>query len=154
MLVLMLAALSCGRGPQPLQPGPQAEPPASQQTPPSSDPQPSQPSLTPFFVYGSVRDTHLNGLAGVPVEVVDGPMSGTSVVTDGHGFFKFASVFEEATQFRASKPGYTTATVTAPRPTIRTVGGPQTMVTIELPLPEPALDITGPYTFTVGNAPA
>ena len=117
-----------------------------------SSPDPAPP-ITSFSVSGSVRDTHLNGLADVPVEIVDGPMIGTVVRTDEHGLFGFRDAFVEEATLRATKAGYLTTTARVSRPTTRTVGGPQTLVNIELPSPEAAIDISGAYTFTVGNSP-
>jgi hypothetical protein len=94
-------------------------------------------------------------LSDVPVEIIDGPMSGTVVRTDVRGHFRFVDAFTEEATLRATKAGYLTATATATRPAHPNfVGGPQTLVTLELPSPEPSIDIAGTYTFTVGNNPA
>ena len=66
----------------------------------------------------------------------------------------FPEAFAEEATLRATKAGYLTATARALRPATRTVGGPRTIVTIKLPSPEPSIDISGTYTFTVGNSPA
>jgi len=155
ILALALAGVAACSGPKlPVQPSP--SPSTAPQPARSSDltpPIPAEP-ITSFTVWGSVRDTFFNGLADVPVEIIDGPMSGTVVRTGPSGQFKFPDPFPEEATLRATKDGYVTATARAPRPTTRTVGGPQTLVTIELPSPEPSLDISGNYTFTVGNEPA
>jgi hypothetical protein len=146
ILVLLLAAASCSDARQPVQP-----------TSFSSGPVSSNPasSVTSFAVSGAVRDTHLNGLSDAAVEIVDGPMSGRLIRTDVHGFFRFPEAFTDETTLRATKAGYETATVRVLKPTnANVVGGPQTLVTIELPSPEPSIDISGMYTFTVGNSPA
>jgi hypothetical protein len=81
-------------------------------------------------------------------------MAGTVVRTDAHGLFRFPDTFVEEATLRATKAGYLTATARVSRPTTtRTVGGPQTLVSIELPSPEAPIDISGAYTFTVGNSP-
>jgi len=144
VFVLALTAASCSDANLPVQPTPSVAPSSSN---PAS-------TITSFAVWGAVRDTHLNGLSDVPVEIVDGPMSGTVVRTDVHGQFRFPDAFAEEATLRATKAGYLTATARALRPATRTVGGPQTIVTIELPSPEPSIDISGTYTFTVGNSPA
>jgi hypothetical protein len=144
VVVLALAAMSCSDARLPLQPTDTATP---------SSPTPA-PLSTSFAVSGAVRDTHLNGLSDVPVEIIDGRMSGTVVRTDEHGHFKFPEAFAEDATLRATKAGYLTATARALRPPIAIVGGPQTIVTIELPSPEGSIDISGTYTFTVSNSPA
>src|SRR6187549_2991503 len=122
VFALALVMASCNDARQPIQP--------SSSVGPSS----FNPSFS-FAVSGSVRDTFLNGLSDVPVEIIDGPMSGTVVRTDSHGQFRFPDPFPDEATLRATKDGYLTATARAPRPTTRTVGGPQTLVTIELPWP-------------------
>jgi hypothetical protein len=141
VFVFALAAASCGDGRQPVQP--------------SSSVAASSNSTFPFSVSGAVRDTHLNGLSDVPVEIVDGPMSGTVVRTDVRGLFRFPDAFTEEATLRATKAGFLTGTARVARPPHSDfVGGPQTIVTIELPSPGPSIDISGTYTFTVGNTPA
>ena len=145
VVVLALAATSCSDARLPVQPTDTGAPSSSNPAPP----------ITSFAVSGAVRDTHLNGLSDVPVEIIDGRMSGTVVRTDVHGHFSFPEAFAEEATLRATKAGYLSATARALRPPpIPTVGGPQTIVTIELPSPEPSIDISGTYTFTVGNSPA
>jgi hypothetical protein len=143
LVLAALAAVSCNDARLPVQPSNSAAPSSSN---------PASP-ITSFAVVGSVRDTHLNGLSDVAVEIIDGPMSGTVVRTDEHGGFRFPDAFAEEATLRATKAGYLTATAMALRPATRTVGGPQTLLTIELPSPEPSIDISGTYTFTVGNDP-
>ena len=133
-LALALVVASCSDAHSPVQP--------------TGSPAPSSSNLaspiTTFAVSGSVRDTHLNGLADVPVEIVDGPMIGTVARTDAHGIFSFPDVFAEEATLRATKAGYLTATARVSRPATRTVGGPQTLVSIELPSPEAPSIFPGP----------
>ena len=112
VLMLALVAASCGDARRPVEPTLSFSP---------SSPNPASP-VTSFAVSGAVRDTHLNGLSDVPVEIVDGPMSGTVVRTDVHGLFRFPEAFAEEATLRATKAGYLTATARALRPAIPTVG--------------------------------
>jgi hypothetical protein len=156
VLLLALVAASCSGAKLPVQPSssPSTTPSAASTAPSPPPPTSNLEPITSFAVSGSVRDTHLNGLADAAVEIVDGPMSGTVVRTGPQGQFKFPDAFTEEATLRATQAGYLTATARVLRPTIRTVGGPQTLVTLELPSPEPSPDISGNYTFTVINSPA
>ena len=138
ILALALAGVAACSGPKlPVQPSPSpSTAPLPARSSDLTPPIPAEP-ITSFTVWGSVRDTFFNGLADVPVEIIDGPMSCTVVRTGPSGQFKFPDPFPEEATLRATKDGYVTATARAPRPTTRTVGGPQTLVTIELPSPEP-----------------
>ena len=59
---------------------------------------------------GSVRDTGHRLLPGVTIEVIDGPSAGTSVVSGSAGQFSITGLFDDATQFRASKEGFIAST--------------------------------------------
>jgi hypothetical protein len=135
--VLCIAAVSCRDTGLPIQPT-------------SSGAHPNPSPVASFAVSGDVRDTHLNGLPDAEVEIVDGPMSGTIVRTDVHGQFRFPDPFAEEATLRATMAGYLTATARVLRPMTGVAGRPHTMVTIELASPEPSIDISGTYTFTVG----
>src|SRR5438132_2203208 len=129
--VVALAAAACSDASLPVQPSPSVA---------SASSNPAFP-IGSFVVSGSVRDTFFNGLPDVPVEIVDGPMVGTVVRTDVHGYFRFPDAFADEATLRATKAGYLTATARASRPATLSPDGPLTIVTIELPSPGPSLDI-------------
>jgi len=74
------------------------------------------PTDNRFQIGGSVYDTAFRLLVGARVEVVDGPLAGTSTITDSHGLFSFsdsraASILGQPSNFtiRIIKQGYVSA---------------------------------------------
>src|SRR5258706_460970 len=65
-----------------------------------------------LFMRGTVSDTAFRPLAGVKVEVVDGPQAGLSVTSGAAGGFSLTGIFDDATRFLATKERYVTATRT------------------------------------------
>lgn len=93
---------------------------------------------------GYVLDTAFKRLAGVRVDVVDGPQAGTSMITDASGQFPLTGTFARTDRFRVSKDGYITATqgfsTSSPE------GKPWLIVYLQ-PL-APPVNIAGDYTLT------
>jgi len=78
-------------------------------TPPTAPTRaPAQPT-TAVQLNGYVDDTTLQPVSNAAVEVLDGPETGRSTVTDGSGRFTITGQFNEATRFRATKGGYQAA---------------------------------------------
>ena len=62
-----------------------------------------------FELVGYVDDTSFRALSGATVEVLDGPQTGISTMTDSNGHFSLTGVFTEATRLRATEDGYQAA---------------------------------------------
>jgi hypothetical protein len=148
---LALAGVSCSDARLPVQPT--ASGVSSSSNPAAAASSGPGQAIVSFMVSGTVRDTLLNSLADVSVEIVDGPMSGTSVRTDARGQFRFAEAFTDEASLRAVSNGYSSVTTKATRPSANS-GRPEAVITFTLPASAPSADISGAYTFTVGTTPA
>ena len=101
-----------------------------------------------YTLEGSVYDSFYDALVDVPVEVIEGSLTGTIARTDRHGLFKLPGQFAEELTVRAIKEGFNSATRRVTLPLTPIVGN-KLHVALELtPLDQPA-DIAGAYTFTV-----
>jgi hypothetical protein len=69
----------------------------------------AQPA-TAYEVFGYVADTAFRPLAGVAVEVVDGPQAGMLLTSGAAGAFTYSATFGGSVTARATKDGYITAT--------------------------------------------
>lgn len=101
---------------------------------------------------GTVSDTAFKSLAGVRVEVIDGPAAGVWTTTDDRGEFSLRGAFDDTTRFRATQEGYASATETlgpfcAPC-------NPNRWIHFELEVLAPPVDIAGDYTVTFTADPA
>jgi hypothetical protein len=101
------------------------------------------PAPGPVSVAGQVNDTALRPVAGVRVEVVDGPSAGVFGTTDTAGHYELPGVISEPAKFRATKEGYTPFTTT---PSPRCC---QTFIYIVLALSAPSVNLAGDYTLTL-----
>ena len=98
------------------------------------------------LIPGSVFDTAFRPLAGVKVEIVDGPQAGASVTTDTAGQFSFSGTFIGAVTFRATKEGYLIATQTLDL----SVSRHSCCISFSLKSLNPSLTLeAGTYTLTV-----
>ena len=104
----------------------------------------NQPAGT--LVYGYVADTLLRPLAGVTVEVLDGPQAGAVLTSSLTGQFQAIGPFDDATRFRASKPQFVTATATL-APKCPLCNGRS--LTIYLAVAAAPVGIAGDYTLTL-----
>jgi hypothetical protein len=75
---------------------------------------PAQTARRLYFLSGIVRDDSNNqALVGATVEVLDGYSKGAQSVTNGAGAYQFNDILTgETFSVRASKPGYTSSTLT------------------------------------------
>ena len=55
---------------------------------------------------GTVSDTAFRSVAGATIEILNGPSAGLTTTSDATGQWGFAGVFDDSTQFRATKEGY------------------------------------------------
>jgi len=63
-----------------------------------------------MHVHGSVVDGLSRPVLDARVDVIDGPLAGTVIVTDDSGRFDLSAPTSGAVRLRASKPGFVTAT--------------------------------------------
>ena len=99
---------------------------------------------------GYLMDTAFRPLAGVRVEVVDGPSMGTAAVSGDDGQVVLTGIFNESTRFRASKDGYEARTQPWNCSVAVCLGasGAQPWLGFYLSVPEPAVNIAGDYRLT------
>jgi hypothetical protein len=104
VVALTLLAWACdGRAVSPTSPSVSLVPPSE---PPPQPAPPINPGVT-----GKVVDSADRDIAGVLVQVLDGPRAGLSVRSDRNGGFAFAEPFDDMTRFRATHDGHIAATV-------------------------------------------
>jgi hypothetical protein len=136
-LILVLSIVSvvwaCDRKGSPSTPSP-VPPPAPQPAPPAE--------LLP--IYGYVDDTAFRPIAGVSVQIIDGPQAGTTTASDAGGRFSYDGTFVSPVTLRASKDGYTTAT----RTTLRLTDG-HAYAGFSLASVTPPVAVAGSYTLTI-----
>lgn len=95
-------------------------------------------------VKGNVYDTANRTLAGARVEVVDGPLAGTSATSDAMGAFSLTGTFDDTTLFRATKEGHVAAT----QHWRRTSPSAQPWLGFSLDVLAPPVNIAGDFTLT------
>jgi hypothetical protein len=109
---------------------------------------PAQPTPVPaapvqFSLFGWVRDTALRPLAGVRVEVVEGPLAGESAPTDAAGRFDLPGTFSDTAVVRAAKDGYVPSTKS-----YQARGAGRQAIDLILELTIPSVNIAGDYAIT------
>ena len=119
-------------------------------TAPSPPPPPAAaaPPL-PLTLTGYVGDTAYRVLAGVTVEVTQGPDAGTVMTSDADGRFSYTGTFATPVTLRATKDGYIAASATA---RVLTSGGAYAY--FQLSPVAPPVAIAGNYTLTITADPA
>jgi hypothetical protein len=134
--MLALATSGCDR----------SEPPPSVVGPsptPAPAPVPT-PQPTPSGLNGLVQDTAFRPLNGATVEVLDGPLAGTSTTTGVNGQFLLTGDFDSTTRFSASLDGYVGATATWTQ--CATCSRP--WLSFTLGVTTPPVSVAGDYTVT------
>jgi hypothetical protein len=101
------------------------------------------PPPGPVSVNGQVKDTAFRPVAGVRVEVVDGPSAGVFATTNTAGRYELPGVFSEPFTVRATKEGY------APFTTTLSMRYSPVSISIVLALSTPSVNIAGDYTLTL-----
>ena len=94
---------------------------------------------------GHVLDTAFKPLAGVRVDVIDGPQAGASMVSDADGVFPLSGTFARTDSFRATASGHTPVT----QRFSTSVPGGKPWLIFYLPPFEPPLKLTGDYTLSL-----
>jgi len=109
---------------------------------------PTPPTSENLILRGFVYDTAFRPVAGVTVEIIDGPHSGTSLTTNDLGTFEFSGTFVRGSLFtlRATRQGYAPTTRSFTIPT-----GTRPEVSVGLPLNSltAPVDVAGAYTLTL-----
>src|SRR5262245_9339523 len=109
---------------------------------------PTLPAAENLILRGVVRDTAFRPVAGVTVEMIDGPYAGTPMTTGNLGTFEFAGAFVRGSllTLRATRDGYAAATRSFNIP-----AGARPEVFVSLPVSSLAapVDITGAYSLTL-----
>jgi hypothetical protein len=97
-------------------------------------------------ISGVVYDTAMRPVAGARVELLDGPQAGMSITADANGGFSLTATVDDTTQFRASKEGHVSASVTILPHCDRC--NPKRWVFFYLDVLEPPVAVAGDYTLT------
>jgi hypothetical protein len=66
-------------------------------------------ATTGSYMRGTVSDTAFHQLADATIEIVSGPSAGLTTRSDSAGQWGFAGLFDDSSQFRATKDGYESA---------------------------------------------
>ena len=107
-------------------------------------PSSNAPSVPLQSLSGYVSDTAFRAVAGARVDVVDGPQSGMSFVSDAVGQFSYVGTFTTPVTLRATKDGYIALTKT----TQTSAPGGRPWVYFQLEVVAPPVNIAGNYTLT------
>jgi hypothetical protein len=142
-MFLVVTTAACDDTPVPTQP---SVPPQSSTTGPTGPTTGQSPKL--YTLQGRVYDSFFDALVDVPVEVIEGPLTGTVARTDRNGLFTLPGQFSEEITVRASKDGLSPATKRVSLPQFPIVGS-TLHVGLELTPLSPPADIAGAYTFSV-----
>jgi hypothetical protein len=108
-----------------------------------SSPSTSAPAPAAQRLFGYVSDSAFRPLAGVTIEVLDGPLAGQTMTTLDTGIFNYPGTVTGAVTFRATKAGYVTATASS-----QSNGGVSSIVLFQLDLDVAPAQIAGDYTLT------
>ncbi len=111
--------------------------------PPQTPQQPPQTTLRGF-----VTDTALRPLAGVNLEIIEGPQVGLSATTAADGQFLITGTVDDTTRVRATKEGHVTATG-ALTPVCTTCNPSSRYIYFYLSVLAPPISIAGDYTLTI-----
>ena len=101
---------------------------------------------------GTVSDTAFRHIASATIEILNGPSAGLTTRSDAMGQWGFAGVFDDSTQFRATKEGY--------EPAIQSLGpfcaacNPNRWVHFALKANAAPLNVAGSYAMTITVDPA
>jgi hypothetical protein len=137
LLALALSLAACSA------PAPSAPSPVSQA---------QVPVLSPLVsVSGGVVDTAFRPLPGAKIEILDGPLAGTSTMSDSESRFTLTGPFDRATRFQATKNAHGAITRTANVFCDRDCYG---ALEFDLPVLDPPTNIRGNYTLTFRADPA
>jgi hypothetical protein len=139
VLVLALGAAGCS--------GSRLSSPSAPTPAPSAPVPPVAPQPIGTQVNGGVVDSAFRPIAGAIVEILDGPLTGSSRITDADGRFSFSGAIDDTTRFRATSDGHVTATATL-HPACDTCSKVYRSVYFVLAVLAPPVDIAGDFTLT------
>jgi hypothetical protein len=101
---------------------------------------------------GTVSDTAFRPVADAAIEILSGPSAGLTTRSGATGQWEFAGVFDDSTQFRATKEGY--------EPAIKPLGpfcaacNPNRWVNFVLKTQAAPVNVAGSYTMTITVDPS
>ena len=131
-----LVGLTCGCGRSASTPLPMAPSPAA--------PAPAPPAVS-LTLNGYVGDTAFRPLAGVRVEVLNGPDAGRELMSEATGHFSYTGTFPGTVSMRASKDGFLAAT----QPVFPSTTSAVAWVSFQLAPLAPPVSVAGNYTLTI-----
>ena len=114
---------------------------------PVAAPQPVPPVARTLMGY--VADTAFRVVAGVTVEVMQGPEAGTVMTSDSQGRFSYTGTFASPVTLRATKEGYA-----ARDETVRLLTNGSAYVSFQLVSLTPPVPVATNYTLTISADPA
>ncbi len=117
-------------------------------TGPTAPPVTGPPSTQLGGLRGGVADSAYRPLAGARVEVMNGPQAGQFTMADPSGAYALPGPFDEGTQFRATKDGYS-AVVKALRVNVNCPACSGWFLFFALDVPTPPVNLAGDYTLTL-----
>jgi hypothetical protein len=106
------------------------------------------PPATQTHIRGSVSDTVLRPLPGALVTVLDGPLAGTTKLTDAEGKFELTGTAAGAATLRVSLDGFQTKTQSVSWRTPTSLAGLDGFIRLDTLEPPIGLD-PGDYTLTI-----
>jgi hypothetical protein len=101
---------------------------------------------------GTVSDTAFRPVADAAIQILNGPSAGLTTRSDATGQWGFTGVFDDSTQFRATKEGYEPAT--KPLGPFCAACNPNRWVNFELKVQAAPVNVAGSYAMTVTVDPA
>jgi hypothetical protein len=104
------------------------------------------------YMRGTVSDTAFRSVAGVTIEIVNGPSAGITTTSDASGQWGFPGMFDDSTQFRATKAGY--EATTKPLGPFCAQCVPNRWVNFVLKAEVASANIAGSYAMTITVDPA
>ena len=135
--VLMAFAFGCGDRPSPSPTAPDVNPGVS-----------SSPPAGQTHIRGSVSDTVRRPLPGALVAVLDGPLAGTTKLTDAEGKFELTGTAAGTATLRVSLDGFQTKTQSVSWRTSTSGAGVDGFIQLDTLEPPIGLD-PGDYTLTI-----
>lgn len=135
--VLIAFAVACGGRPSPSPTAPDVNPGVS-----------SSPPAGQTHIRGSVSDTVRRPLPGALVAVLDGPLAGTTKLTDAEGNFELTGTATGAATLRVSRDGFQTKTQSVSWRTPTSGVGVDGFIQLDTLEPPIGLD-PGDYTLTI-----
>jgi hypothetical protein len=127
-----------------------ADPVATAPSPSATSVPAPQPTANAVTMRGTVSDGAFRDIPGARIEILDGPQTGTTTISDRQGQFSFGGTIDDSTRFRATSAGYLPSIATS-----QTACGscnPPRWVHFALNAVAPSVNMAGDYTVTFTSA--